>query len=109
MNLIVLIGFIELVEKESWTEEGTNFMALRQTVLTALLSSPDFDHPDVTPLSNNDVVIDMLDPILHQTGLENTLMDMSLQQFLHGSETPRQLLGRVAFRLPQVLNILMHF
>jgi len=97
MNLIVMAGFIELVEKESWTEEGMNFMALRQTILTALLSSPDSSQSDTTPLSSDDVVVDMLDPILRQTGLENTLMDMSLRQFLHNSTTPRHLLGGARF------------
>jgi len=89
MRLIVVIGFIEIVEKETWTEDGANFMALRETVLTGVLSSQ-----SASSLSfEQETIVDFCDPIISCTGIETVLMDMVMQQFLQGTSKRRKLVG----------------
>jgi hypothetical protein len=91
LELTISIDFIELIEKENWTDDGANFMALRQTILTSLLSS------NISLSPNDDVVVDLGDPILGRTGLDNVLMDMLLHQFLLLPSKRRQMLGEIVF------------
>lgn len=69
--------FIELVEKETWTEEGATFLALRQNMLTSLLSSS-----QPFPWSRREIFVDLDDPLLSSTGLEGVMVDMALQKVL---------------------------
>ena len=92
MQLTLGIDFIELIEKESWTDDGANFMALRQTILTSLVQPP-----NISLSPDDDIVIDLWDPILSRTGLDNVLMDMLLHQFLLHPSKRRQMLGRLIF------------
>jgi hypothetical protein len=90
-KLILKIDFIELIEKETWTEDGANFMALRQTILNWLLAS----RANASFSSEREIIVDFGDPILSHTGMESVLMDMVLQQFLHGTSGPKRLVGMV--------------
>jgi hypothetical protein len=76
-------GFIELADQETWNAGGVNFMALRQTLLTKLLTpvveNAHQDKPRQTTL------IDLTDPILRSTGLDGSIMDIALYNFIRSS------------------------
>ena len=81
------------MDEEKWDDEGATFMALRQTLLTAVLSPP----PDATrnPFWMERVsVLDLTDPILASTGLDTVLMDMALREFMVPVEGTRKLVGQ---------------
>jgi len=82
---------MELVYKETWTDAGRNFMALRQTILNTVLSSPR------SILSQRETAIDIRDPILRLTGIDSVLMDIALHQLLLHSPQRRRLVGKSAF------------
>jgi hypothetical protein len=82
-----------LVDEEKWDDEGATFMALRQTLLTALLAPP----PDATrnPLWMERIsVLDLTDPVLASTGLDTVLMDMALREFVVPVEGTKKLIGQ---------------
>jgi hypothetical protein len=91
VKLIIMIDFIELIEKETWTEDGANFMALRQTILSWLLAS----RANASFSSEREIIVDFGDPILSHTGMESVFMDMVLQQFLHGTSGRKRLVGMI--------------
>jgi hypothetical protein len=94
MHLNCDSGFIQLVDEEKWDDEGATFMALRQTLLTALLAPP----PDATrkPLWMERIsVLDLTDPVLASTGLDNVLMDMMLREFMVPVEGTKKLIGQL--------------
>ena len=62
-------------------------MALRQTILTGLLS-----HSPPPFQSEREITIDLEDTILASTGLDSVLIDMTLSQLLD-SQPRRRLLG----------------
>lgn len=72
--------FNKLVDEEQWDEHGSSFMALRQTLLTTLVSSGDGEGKDVaTRMKNGDaIIIDLSDPVLRSTGIDSILFDMVL-------------------------------
>ena len=99
LHMTKFSAFIQLVEQEKWDDEGATFIALRQTLLTELLSpyEDDLIHPNVQgPLhSLNNVVLDLADPILCSTRLDGVLMDIALHAFLNPStdQTERTMIG----------------
>jgi hypothetical protein len=83
-------GFIELMDQETWSEEGVNFITLRQTLLLKLLSPLVEDaHQDKPPQV---VLVDLTDPILWNTGLDSSIMDIAVYDFIR-SRRGRQLIG----------------
>jgi hypothetical protein len=81
-----------LVDEEKWDDEGATFMALRQTLLTALLTPP----PDAnrSPFWMERVsLLDLTDPVLASTGLDTVLMDMTLREFMVPVEGTKKLIG----------------
>lgn len=65
-------------------------MAMRQTLLTMLLSASSA-WPDSLPSQR--VIVDLSDPILSGVSLDHIMMDMALQQFLISSSGGRKMIG----------------
>jgi hypothetical protein len=79
--------FIELVNEEKWTEEGETFMALRQTVLTALISSETED-PLLRYFRMGDtVLVDLSDVILWSSEMDGVLVSVVLEKFLRSQSS----------------------
>ena len=54
-------------------------MALRQTILTKLLSTATEEaSKEISPVE----IVDLTDPVLDSAGIDGTIMDMALQTFL---------------------------
>ncbi|KAG9050164.1 hypothetical protein FS842_011395, partial [Serendipita sp. 407] len=73
--------FNELVDAEKWDEDAATFMAMRQTILTQLVS-PGHQTLDSIIKSEQEVVADLSDALLSATGLDEVLMDIVLSIFL---------------------------
>jgi hypothetical protein len=88
------IEFIELVNEEKWTEEGETFMALRQTVLTALISS-EIEDPLLGYFCMGDtVLVDLSDIILWSSEMDAVLVSLVLEKFLRSqSSHSRSMIG----------------
>jgi hypothetical protein len=84
------LGFIELVDQEKWSEEGANFMALRQTLLTKLLSPAGDDGIEDT--SRRITLVDLTDPILQSTELDSSIMVIAMRDFIR-STPGRKMIG----------------
>lgn len=89
-----MTGFIELVNGEKWTEEGETFMALRQTLLTALISSDEEDQMLQQFRMGDTVLVDLSDFILSSTEMNVPLIDLVLEKFLRCRPThSRSMIG----------------
>jgi hypothetical protein len=98
MAFITIVDLIEMIERENWREDAQSFLAVRMSILTALLSSPqELKQPDAAFSPSDDIFLDLADPMLSNTGLDNILMDMYLHQFICDSSRGRSMLGRVIF------------
>jgi hypothetical protein len=76
-------------------------MALRQTLLTTLVSSEDGEGKDVaTRMKKGDaIIIDLSDPVLRSTGIDSILFDMVLCLYCVIRPDSRKLLGEHRFLL----------
>jgi hypothetical protein len=59
-----------------------------------LLAYPQSKRPNASLTFDDDIILDLRDPLLRQAGLESVMMDMLLHQFLLDSSGRRQLLGK---------------
>ncbi|KIM23607.1 hypothetical protein M408DRAFT_252184 [Serendipita vermifera MAFF 305830] len=92
-----LQDFIQLMEQEIWDDASSiNFITLRQTILTELLTPYDGVEAKATtqlPLHDlKEAVIDLTDPVLCSARLDSVLMDMALHAFLSGQASKRRAL-----------------
>jgi hypothetical protein len=78
------------VDQEEWSDEGANFMALRQTLLTKMLSPAGEDELEET--SRRITLVDLTDRILQSTGLDNAIMAIVIRDFIR-STTGRKVIG----------------
>ncbi|KAG8769983.1 hypothetical protein FRC16_006511 [Serendipita sp. 398] len=92
-ELFDLQRFNRLVEEEKWDSDGESFMALRQTILAELLSSQDDIQLSSIFDSQQEIVVDLSDPILSKTRLDEVLMDIVLWSFLKHHEGKKSLVG----------------
>ncbi|KAG8769236.1 hypothetical protein FRC15_004709 [Serendipita sp. 397] len=90
-ELFDLQRFNRLVEEEKWDSDGESFMALRQTILAELLSSQDDIQLSSIFDSQQEIVVDLSDPILSKTRLDEVLMDIVLWSFLKHHEGKKSL------------------
>jgi hypothetical protein len=58
-------------------------MALRQTLLTKLLSPSGDDENEETPRRIR--LVDLTDPVLQSTGLDNAIMVVAMHDFVRGA------------------------
>jgi len=58
-------------------------MALRQTLLTKLLSPAGDDENEESPQRIK--LVDLTDPVLQSTGLDNTIMLIAMHDFMHNT------------------------
>lgn len=72
--------FIELVDQENWDEDAASFMALRQTLLTTLVSMDQDREVELSQFEK--VIIDLTDPILSASRLDVVILQMALRVFL---------------------------
>jgi hypothetical protein len=84
-------GFIELVDQEKWDEDGASFMALRQTLLTTLISTD--EDADTYSSQFDKVIIDLTDPILSATKLDATIFNIILREFATTGAGESRLIG----------------
>ncbi|KAG9020955.1 hypothetical protein FS842_006931, partial [Serendipita sp. 407] len=82
--------FIELIDQEKWDDDGATFVALRQTILTELISRGDVEHHSMFSRSR-EILVDLTDPILSATGFDAVLMDMALHEFLNVNKDKKTL------------------
>jgi hypothetical protein len=78
------------VDQEKWSDEGANFMALRQTLLTKLLSPAGEDELEET--SRRITLVDLTDPILQSTGIDNAIMTIAIRDSIR-SNPGRKMIG----------------
>jgi len=85
-----------MVDQENWSEEAANFLALRQTLLTRLLSLTLEELPEDRQMT----VVDLTDAVLRNTGLDSAIMDVALHDFVQ-SPGGKKLIGGLlpSFRL----------
>ncbi|CAG7850010.1 SubName: Full=Uncharacterized protein {ECO:0000313/EMBL:CCA74036.1} [Serendipita indica DSM 11827] len=89
-----LVRFNELIGEEKWDEEGETHVAIRQTLLTSLISAlagTEFEEDGRGAIKFSAVtLIDLTDPILHALRVDTVLMDMVLTAFLsQTAESPK--------------------
>ena len=84
-----------MVDQENWSEEAVNFMALRQTLLTRLLSTTLEEPHEDRQLT----VVDLTDPVLRNTGLDSAIMDIALHDFIQ-SPGGKKLIGALWLSFP---------
>ncbi|KIM24813.1 hypothetical protein M408DRAFT_229474 [Serendipita vermifera MAFF 305830] len=72
--------FGELVDGEKWSEEAATFIALRQTLLTKLLSPAGVEDPE--DMARQITLVDLTDPVLNSTRLDSVIMDIAVHDFL---------------------------
>jgi hypothetical protein len=77
-----------MVDQENWSEDAANFIALRETLLTRLLS-PTSEEPHE---DGRMTVIDLTDPVLRSTGLDTSILDIALHDFVQ-SPGGKKLIG----------------
>ncbi|PVF97415.1 hypothetical protein CPB86DRAFT_451298 [Serendipita vermifera] len=82
--------FIELVDQEKWDEDAASFMALRQTLLTTLISTD--KGLDIQSSRYDRIVVDLTDPILSTTGLDTALFNIILREFVTTRTTETRLI-----------------
>ncbi|KIM20705.1 hypothetical protein M408DRAFT_124315 [Serendipita vermifera MAFF 305830] len=82
--------FGELVDGETWSEEGATFIALRQTLLTKLLSPAGDEDPE--DMVRQITLVDLTDSVLNSTRLDSAIMDIAVHNFLRHS-TERKTIG----------------
>ncbi|KAG8830777.1 hypothetical protein FRC20_008280 [Serendipita sp. 405] len=92
-ELFDLQRFNRLVEEEKWDSDGESFMALRQTILAELLSSQDDIQLSSIFDLQREIIVDLSDPILSKTRLDEVLMDIALWSFLKHHEGKKSLIG----------------
>jgi hypothetical protein len=76
-------------------------MALRQTLLSGLLST----QANGSFCSEREIIVDLGDPILSSTGMENVMMDMVLQQVLRDTSGRKRLVGAVLSLLAYLIQL----
>jgi hypothetical protein len=76
-SFILLTEFNQMVDGEQWDENGSAFMAIRQTVLTTLVGSEGEDIAS-RMMKGGPIIVDLSDPVLQSTGLDGILFDMIL-------------------------------
>lgn len=69
--------FNQMVDGEQWDENGSAFMAIRQTVLTTLVGDEGEDIANRMK-KGGPIIVDLSDPVLQSTGLDGILFDMIL-------------------------------
>jgi hypothetical protein len=88
-----------MVDQGNWSEEGANFMALRETLLTRLLSPTSEEQHEDWPMT----VVDLTDPLLRSTGLDSSILDVALHDFVQ-SHGGKKLIGALLPKLPPRTN-----
>jgi hypothetical protein len=88
-----------MVDQENWNEEAANFMALRQTLLTRLLSPISEEPHDDWRIT----MVDLTDPVLRSTGLDCSILDVALHDFVQG-DAGKKLIGTLLPNLPPRTN-----
>ena len=84
--------FIELMEQEKWEDEAATFVALRQTLLTRLISLDDNDFYAIASESGS-IVLDLTDTVLASAGVTDALALMAIDSFLARSTRREKLLS----------------
>ena len=80
------------MEQEKWEDEAATFVALRQTLLTRLISLDDDDFYTIASESGS-IVLDLTDIILASAGVTDALALMAIDSFLARSTRREKLLG----------------
>ncbi|KAG8834462.1 hypothetical protein FRC17_008684, partial [Serendipita sp. 399] len=83
--------FIELVDEEKWDDDGATFVALRQTILTELVSGNSVKDNSLFSRSR-EILVDLTDPLLSATGFDGVILDMALHRFLAANKNRKKLL-----------------
>jgi hypothetical protein len=86
-------GFIELVDQEKWDEDSASLIALRQTILTTLISTDQEAESDLSRFEK--IIVDLTDPILSATQLDATLFNMVLREFVDTGNGETGIIGKM--------------
>lgn len=74
----------QLIDEETWDEEESTYIALRQTLLARLVALYE-DHFRLPLSSYRQSLVDLRDAILQGTQVDAVLMNMALREFLYGN------------------------
>jgi hypothetical protein len=86
-----VLGLSQLIDEESWDDEQSTFIALRQTLLTKMVALAE-DRFRLPLTSHRQILVDIRDAILGKTGIDLVLMNMVLREFLE-AQSGRKLIG----------------
>jgi hypothetical protein len=95
-------GLTQLIDEESWDDEESTFIALRQTLLTKMVALAE-DHSELPLASHRQILVDLRDAILHTTRIDIVLMNMVLREFL-AVQSGRKLIGEWSVSLRSIAH-----